>query len=63
MKMENIAVFIDEESREILGVYDVSEMTGEIVDFYDSDFYNLAEWEEDMLERGATFLMWDEYVF
>lgn len=63
MKMENIAVFICEESREILGVYDVSEMSGEIVDFYDSDFYNMDEWEEDMCERGATLLMWNEYVF
>lgn len=48
-----IMVRDESENGEVFGLYDISNMSGDVKDYYKEGFESYDAYEEDMLERGA----------
>lgn len=53
-KTEEVVIIRDEDTGQIFGIYDISNMDGELKDYYSGDFNNYDEYEDDMIARGAV---------
>lgn len=61
LQNRRIVQVVDSDTNQVYGVYDITGMKGEMKEFYSGEFENYDEYENDMVQRGATVINVEEF--